>query len=756
MTFNQHLFKILSFCLIGSAPAAAAASGIAGSLSISLFAVAFAVCIFTDTSRLKNLLPARFFIFTAIVYLCFMPVDYFLLSSDWQSVLLHALWFMTVLKFITRANDNDWPPLYFLGSIQWIPTASQPTGTIFWICFAVFIVSGISALMLFLVTNHHIKITAADAFDVKDNIETPGFPFRAFFISATGITVAVTAAAIPLFFLFPRLPMKSGAQVSSDTVSSYADLFDDIETIELGRSGLPQQPETIVMRVKTDVPLNRLPFDLKWRGISYDHYDGRAWTLRRREHLSIATQGSFYKLEESVLGSELVRQTIFMEETLTNTVYTAHRAIAVSAGAGFLRRDGSDNLFTQYTTSGKTDYIVVSDTTLPDAEMIPDWAAIPEDIRATWLQLPELDPRIAQLANEITHGYGRQYEKAIALEAWLSANYAYTTTLPKIYNTPESGDPLAVFLFDAHEGYCEYFATAMTVMLRAVGIPARITSGFLAGEYNPIGGSWTVRRKHSHIWTEAWFPPYGWIEFDATPAEEFLAEPFRANFFANIFDAAGLWLRENVSGYDAARQYSVISGFFTRVNQAEDRAGEFLSSSANRARGVFHLLPQPAAATITALIILFIVVFGILILRRTRRWIPGKFRWIKQTPRTDAVYFYAQALVFLKSRGFIPEKAQTPLEFAKSLDAHPAAGALLDLTLFYNEFRFGDPDVSFPRDEARSLLRSFKTALTFQPVAHDYPEEPLNPDSEVKRRSNALKGRSITAQGKGATRRRPG
>jgi transglutaminase-like putative cysteine protease len=466
------------------------------------------------------------------------------------------------------------------------------------------------------------------------------------------------------------------------------------------------------MRVKTDVPLERLLYGLKWRGLSYDYYDGRAWTLRRRERQPTATQGRFYKLEESVMGSELIQQTFYMEETLTNSVFAIHPALAVSTDAGFLWRDSSDNLFAQYPALGKTDYTVVSDTILPDLNKISDWTPVPDDIRETWLQLPELDQRIIPLAREITRGYRRQYDKALAIETWLRSNYGYTTTLPEIYEISEVGDPLAVFLFETREGYCEYFATAMTVMLRAVVIPARITGGFLAGEYNPISGSWTVRRKHSHIWTEAWFPPYGWVEFDATPDEEFPAEPARARFFADLADAAGLWWRENVAGYDASRQYSVISGFFTRVNQAEDRAGEFLSSSANRARGVFNLPPQTATAVkITALIILFAAVSGIFIFRRTKRRITGVFRRNRQNPRGDAADFYAEALVFLKARGFRPEKAQTPLEFARGLGAHPAAAALLDLTRFYNEARFGDPDAPFPRDEARALRNSLKTAF---------------------------------------------
>ena len=708
MAFNQRFLKISSFCLIGSSSAAAAASGIADTLSIALFAAIFAASWFFNTARVRRFPPARLFTFATIVYLCFIPVDLFLLSSDWQRVLLHATWFAVAVKLITRADDKDWPPLYFLCSIQWIPAAARPTETIFWICFAVFIISGISSLML-------LELRRAPGRQFKGNVgvaEKSGFPFRAFFIAVPGITAAVIVAAIPLFFFFPRLPAKNGASPPSDTASSYIDYFDDIETLELGRSGFPQRPEVIVMRVKTDIPEERLLYGLKWRGMSYDYYDGSAWTLRRREHLPIATQGRFYKLEESAMGSELMNQTFFMEETLTNTLFAAHRALAVSIDAGFLRRDSSDNLFTQYPARGKTDYIVVSDTILPDADKISDWVPVPDDIRSTWLQLPELDPRVVQLANEITRGYRRQYDKALALQTWLRSNYAYTPTPPKTYGVSEGGDPLAVFLFDAREGYCEYFATAMTVMLRAIGIPARMTGGFMAGEYNPVSGSWTVRRKHAHIWTEAWFPPYGWIEFDATPGEEFPAEPTRARFFANLADAAGLWWRENVAGYDASRQYSVISGFFTRINLAEDRAGKFLSSSANRALVIFNLPPQATAAVkTTALIVLFIAVLGILVFRRMKRRISGVFRRSKQNPQGDAADFYAETLIFLKARGFSPEKTQTPLEFALSLGTHPAAAALLDLTRFYNEVRFGDPVIPFPREEARALRRSLKTAF---------------------------------------------
>lgn len=725
----EKRFKVSSFCLISSSTIAAAAafeifgiSGIGNIVSISLLAAAFAAGWFFDTTRLRRKLPPCFFAAAAVIYICFIPVDRFLFTPDWRRVLLHAIWFAITVKLVTRASDKDWLPLYYFGLVQWILVAARQTGAVFWSCFAVFIISGISSLILFELrrsaANLHVKSIDDNSRNEsagKKNVAKPAFPIRVYFSTVTGISVALAVASIPLFFFFPRLPAKSGTPPPVDD-ASFIDSIEEIIKLEPGRLESIRQPDAVVMRVKTDIPKERLPYNLKWRGISFDNFDGRTWTLiRRHEQQSVAVQGGFYKLEESAMGFELLRQTFFMEDTSINTIFAAHRALAVSIDAGFMRRDLSDNLFTQNPAKGKAAYVVVSDAIRPDGGMISGWTPAPDDISSTWMQLPKLDPRIIKLAREITDGYDRQYDKARALEIWLRSNYGYTDAIPQIHqmhNIHQSGDPLAFFLFDARVGNCEHFATAFTVMLRAVGIPARMTSGFLAGEYNPIGGSWTVRRKHAHAWTEAWFPPYGWIEFDATPMTEPQTEPPRARFFAgfsNFAEAAGLWWRENVTGYDASRQYSVISGFFTRVNQAEDRAGEYLFSSANRARAVLNFLPQPTVSVkITLLIILFIVVFWIFILHRPHRRILGipVFRRGKQNPRTAAADFYAETLVFLKSRGFILEKAQTPMEFAKSFGSHPATETLLDLTRFYNEIRFGGSDAPFPRNKARTLLRS--------------------------------------------------
>ncbi len=137
-----------------------------------------------------------------------------------------------------------------------------------------------------------------------------------------------------------------------------------------------------------------------------------------------------------------------------------------------------------------------------------------EEVRTTYLQLPTpLDPRITELARKITASANNPYDKSVAMESYLRRNFRYTLNLT---GTP-GRDPLAHFLFETRAGHCEYFASAMAVMLRAIGIPSREVNGFLPGEYNDLGGDYIVRASDAHSWVEAFFPGSGWITFDPTP-----------------------------------------------------------------------------------------------------------------------------------------------------------------------------------------------------------------------------------------------
>jgi hypothetical protein len=134
--------------------------------------------------------------------------------------------------------------------------------------------------------------------------------------------------------------------------------------------------------------------------------------------------------------------------------------------------------------------------------------------REHYLQLPQLPTRILALSDSLTRGLETRYDKVVSVQGWLERNLGYTTDLPA---TPRDAT-LESFLFERREGHCEYFSTAMVVLLRAAGIEARNVTGFLGGSWSELGNYLAVTQNEAHSWVEVWFPAYGWVPFDPTPA----------------------------------------------------------------------------------------------------------------------------------------------------------------------------------------------------------------------------------------------
>ncbi len=139
----------------------------------------------------------------------------------------------------------------------------------------------------------------------------------------------------------------------------------------------------------------------------------------------------------------------------------------------------------------------------------PRW----KEICDTYLQLPEhIGPEIYELAAIAVGSAARPYEKALAIQNWLASNFVYT--LDAAEQNPEQ-DFVSTFLLITKEGYCTYFASAMTVLARMAGLPARYVEGYVA--YPDAEGLALVTGKEGHAWTEIYFRGFGWVTFDATP-----------------------------------------------------------------------------------------------------------------------------------------------------------------------------------------------------------------------------------------------
>lgn len=312
--------------------------------------------------------------------------------------------------------------------------------------------------------------------------------------------------------------------------------------------------DELVMRVRATSPA-------MWRGIVFDRYDGTRWY---GDDSDPSPLGDFapvaYPLEFRSLGPrQTLSQTFYIEMEQPNVIFAAGQPDAVWFDGG-VSIDDLGALRTDSTLSPGTVYSVVSTrgaATPKELRNNPDGPLSPEAQR--YLQLPPTLPaRVADLAEEITANDENDYDRVRSIERYMRENYRYSIDSP----VPPSGtDAVDHFLFETDVGFCEQFASATAVMLRTLGIPARVVAGYTPGQRNSFTGYHEVRASDAHSWVEVWFPRLGWYEFDPTfdvpPATVDLADliPLARLFRviaerldAWIPDGAGRWLRYGMLG----------------------------------------------------------------------------------------------------------------------------------------------------------------------------------------------------------------
>ncbi|MFF3924515.1 transglutaminase-like domain-containing protein [Paenibacillus lactis] len=298
------------------------------------------------------------------------------------------------------------------------------------------------------------------------------------------------------------------------------------------------------------------PIPTYWRGEAYSLYDGRKWdqdrairtTAKLRDNLR--DKLPFWERSE---GRTLVQTLQFEEPSQVKPLLAGGIISRVSdvQTAGGKREPGLSVERMSETVSMQGEaalsrYTVESLYIQPDMQGLRTSAGKdPSYMKELYLQLPDSLPgRVRDLAKTVTSDASNRYEMVKAIESYLERNYTYTlqTAIP-----PEGSDFTDQFLFESREGYCAHFATAMTVMLRSEGIPARYVTGFAPGE--PVEGkehTYRVAEKNAHAWVEVFFPGTGWVMFDPTPG--FGTEPSTPPATADEITAShlpwsGLWDR---------------------------------------------------------------------------------------------------------------------------------------------------------------------------------------------------------------------
>jgi hypothetical protein len=295
--------------------------------------------------------------------------------------------------------------------------------------------------------------------------------------------------------------------------------------------------EAVVMRVRAPRP------DF-WRGQTFSRFDGRRWyadenqgRLLRGPNIEIRPAFGDFEVEDGTsstgLPVEQLVQTYHLEQDLPNVVFAAAQPSTVVIDADvWARPDGALRASTVLTAGSV--YTVVSHRPAVTAELLRADGRIEDRLSALglrvmtpYLELPaSTSPETIALAEQLAEGQRSTYDVIRSYERWLGVNVAYDLDAP----LPDPGeDAVHDFLFDSRRGFCEQIASALTVMLRSQGVPARVATGYVPGERDEVAGVWVVRGRDAHAWVEVWFPSIGWQAFDPTASVPLAGEARRAS-----------------------------------------------------------------------------------------------------------------------------------------------------------------------------------------------------------------------------------
>ncbi|HST52725.1 MAG TPA: DUF3488 and transglutaminase-like domain-containing protein [Pyrinomonadaceae bacterium] len=734
MSFENY-FRACSYATVACGVLALAVSGGVGALLASAFAAVLLVSWKLAGTRWQMSERAGL-----VVVLLALPAFYL----DWSfqrsgadaasrvyagvSSLVHFTLLLSSIKLLQVKSDRDWLFLYLISFFEVLLAAGLSVSPTFLASLALYVFCALLAVVCFeLRRSGRVAPSAESRLLVANEAKffrrggasvrrTTPRALRRLPVAAACLFALIFGLALPIFFITPR----AGAGVLSMPGGSASTGFTGFsDHVTLGDIGRLNESNQLVMRVRVEGPSPA--HGLRWRGIALDRFDGREWSQTSDASAAYQTfDGNIFRLGTTEDITRLTTETFFVEPIDTPVIFAAPRAIALQGAFPFVRRDRDDGLATRQHPSERITYTVYSDTYEPPPERLradrmrvstAATANLRRSVEA-YLQLPaNLDTRVGSLAWSVVRQSGARnaYDAARAIESHLSEN-AYGGRYSYSLDMRAAGpDPLADFLFDVRTGHCEYFATAMAVMLRTLRIPARVVNGFQSGEYNSAADAFVVRQADAHSWVEVYFPETdSWVTFDPTPADGRAAGTSGKGLSGSLrhyADALELFWIQYVVSYDRQGQRTLARTIHDRINsftfaasQSADTFGSRLSALWSRGGGgALPFVSTSPLAVACVLIVLSAAAF--MILRRA-----GLLKFRRR--RTDAraadamvVRFYERMTAALEARGLRRRADQTPLEFAASA----GAPEVLAVTQAYNRVRFGARHLS--NSEAADIER---------------------------------------------------
>ncbi|MFL6253625.1 MAG: DUF3488 and DUF4129 domain-containing transglutaminase family protein [Pyrinomonadaceae bacterium] len=653
------------------------------------------------------------------------------------SALVHFTLLLSSIKLLQVKSDRDWLFLYLISFFEVLLAAGLSASPTFLLSLALYVFTSLLAVVCFELRKSSRVVPQNESRLLIAN--KPGLlrrsrnargskgarALRRLPLAAACLFLAIFGLALPIFLITPRaaentLSMSGGAASSGFTGFS--------DHVTLGDIGRLNESNQLVMRVRVEAPARATGRPLRWRGVALDHFDGRNWSQTDAQSLYPDFDGNLFKLGTTEDITRVTTQTFYVEPIDTPVIFAAPRALALQGAFPYVRRDSEDGLISRPHPTERITYIVHSDTYEPGPEQLrAEQVALPPNNTPNmrrpvedYLQLPEsLDTRVGSLAVMVaSQARARNtYDAARAIEAHLNSNayggdYHYSLEM-----RAKGPDPLSDFLFNVRAGHCEYFATAMAVMLRTLRIPARVVNGFQVGEYNPAADAYVVRQADAHSWVEVYFAEAdAWVTFDPTPSDGRPAGTSGVGIvgaFRRYADALELFWIQHVVAYDRQGQRALartissqISSYSRTASASADGLGALLAAwfggKGGRLSGVLGFVASPLALAPASLLLAGI---GLLWLRRKGFVGRGSKRGDEEVARA-VVEFYERMTAALGGRGLKRRADQTPLEFAEAV----GTPEVLAITSAYNRVRYGAHDLT--RAEAEEVERHLRKVIS--------------------------------------------
>lgn len=624
------------------------AIGILGFISIfrniditysALFASLFALSIYFDI-RQKNPLPRWSlnifsFVFVAAAIMRFT-------MDDPVKPLVETLLILLVIKFLEKKLIRDYIQIYLISVLLLAGSALLSLN----IEFAIYLL-----IMMFLLS---IAIVSLTYYSEDNDLILKADAIKSLILKSTIIPIMAVPITIILFLILPRTsyPLLNFLNRST-AVTGFSD------SVTLGGISDIQIDETIIMRVKMKpIPQEKL----YWRGIVLDFFDGISWRNSGSKILRLS-----YPPE---IKGEKISYTVYLEPYYNKYLFFLDKPnikypfkITALDDLTFMHPES-------ITQRIRYNGVSVISEVLPERDINKD----------KYLQLPKTKfENIAAKVNEITENKDEKSSAEAIMKFLKYGDYKYS-----LKNLPITGKPLDDFLFTYKYGNCEYFASAMTLMLRMRGIPARIVGGYIGGYYNEMGKYYAIPQKNAHVWVEAYFDKKGWVRFDPTPSAgtDFLT--LRGGFIKLriILDTLNFHWNAFIINYDFTRQMRIFNKIRLNIQQPK------IAFAYAKGRAM-HILPYLVPIS------LIIVLVYLFILKR----------------KTYEERIMAQFLGKMRKLGYEKNKTEGLEEFANKIEADEVrAKALTFVQTFESHFYRDKKLTRQDYQRFRAMLKDYKGA----------------------------------------------